>query len=84
MGNYDSTDPADQSRKGWLTSILELGAWLGALLSGFMAEALSRKYGILIATGMLLLFKSLYAKSFRCLGRDIIGLKRLLTFYAQI
>lgn len=54
MGNYDSTDPADQSRKGWLTSILELGAWLGALLSGFMAEALSRKYGILIATGMLL------------------------------
>ncbi|TGO30501.1 hypothetical protein BPAE_0005g00970 [Botrytis paeoniae] len=55
MGNYDSTDPADQSRKGWLTSILELGAWLGALLSGFMAEASSRKYGILIATAVFII-----------------------------
>ncbi|KAF7897308.1 hypothetical protein EAF00_005536 [Botryotinia globosa] len=55
MGNYDSIDPADQSRKGWLTSILELGAWLGALLSGFMAEALSRKYGILIATAVFII-----------------------------
>ena len=52
MGHYDSANPADQSRKGWLTSILELGAWFGTLLSGFMAEAASRKYGILIATGM--------------------------------
>ncbi|KAF7879398.1 hypothetical protein EAF04_000594 [Stromatinia cepivora] len=55
MGNYDSTDPADQSRKGWLTSILELGAWIGSLLSGFMAEAATRKYGILIATAVLIL-----------------------------
>ncbi|TGO42451.1 hypothetical protein BHYA_0008g00410 [Botrytis hyacinthi] len=55
MGDYDSTDPADQSKKGWLTSILELGAWLGALLSGFMAEALSRKYGILIATAVFII-----------------------------
>lgn len=52
MGNYAGNDPANQSRKGWLTSILELGAWIGTLLSGFMAEAASRKYGILIATGM--------------------------------
>ena len=30
MGAYDPTDPtADQTKKGWLTSILELGAWLG-------------------------------------------------------
>lgn len=50
MGDYDSKNPADQSRKGWLTSILELGAWLGTLLSGFMAETASRKYGIIIAT----------------------------------
>ncbi len=50
MGNYDSNDPADQTRKGWLTSILELGAWFGALMSGFLAESLSRKYGILVAT----------------------------------
>ncbi len=50
MGNFDSTDSADQTRKGWLTSILELGAWVGTLLSGFLAEAISRKYGILVAT----------------------------------
>jgi MFS family permease len=50
MGEYDPVDPnADQTKKGWLTSILELGAWLGTLLSGFLAEAISRKYGILVA-----------------------------------
>lgn len=51
MGEYNPFDPdADQSKKGWLTAILELGAWLGALLSGFVAEYLSRKYGIILAT----------------------------------
>ncbi len=55
MGNFDSTDPADQTRKGWLTSILELGAWFGTLLSGFMAEAISRKYGILVATTVFII-----------------------------
>ena len=55
MGNYDSNDPADQTRKGWLTSILELGAWFGTLLSGFLAETASRKYGILIASGVFIL-----------------------------
>jgi MFS family permease len=54
MGEYDSNRPEDQSRKGWLTSILELGAWVGALLSGFMAEAISRKYGILVASGVFI------------------------------
>jgi MFS family permease len=55
MGNYDTDRPEDQSRKGWLTSILELGAWLGCLLSGFMAEVFSRKRGILFATGVFIL-----------------------------
>lgn len=39
---------SDQSKKGWLTAILELGAWIGTLYSGFLAEILSRKYAILI------------------------------------
>ncbi|CAH0047202.1 unnamed protein product [Clonostachys solani] len=39
------------SLKGWLTAILELGAWFGALSSGILAEVLSRKYGILVVTG---------------------------------
>jgi MFS family permease len=55
MGDYDSILAADQSRKGWLTSILELGAWIGTLLSGFLAEAVGRKRGILIATGIFVL-----------------------------
>lgn len=55
MGNYDTSLPEDQTRKGWLTSILELGAWLGTLLSGFLAETLSRKYGILTATGVFII-----------------------------
>lgn len=51
MGDYT----IDQTKKGWLTSILELGAWLGTLLSGFLAEALSRKYGVLVATAVFCL-----------------------------
>jgi len=50
MGTYDNSIASDQSKKGWLTSILELGAWVGTLLSGFMAEVIGRKYGILVAT----------------------------------
>ncbi|KAL2132687.1 hypothetical protein VTI74DRAFT_3526 [Chaetomium olivicolor] len=51
MGEYTT----DQTKKGWLTSILELGAWLGTLLSGFLAEALSRKYGVLVASAVFML-----------------------------
>lgn len=40
--------------RGWLTAILELGAWLGAILSGFVAEVFSRKYGVLIATSFFI------------------------------
>ncbi|KAF2230855.1 general substrate transporter [Viridothelium virens] len=39
---------SDSTKLGWLTSILELGAWIGTLYSGFLAEILSRKYAILI------------------------------------
>lgn len=50
MGEYDPLDPnASQTKKGWLTAILELGAWFGTLFSGFLAETFSRKYGIIVA-----------------------------------
>jgi sugar porter (SP) family MFS transporter len=56
MGAYDPIDPtADQTKKGWLTAILELGAWIGTLLSGFLAESISRKYGVLVATTVFML-----------------------------
>ncbi|KFA78275.1 hypothetical protein S40288_02619, partial [Stachybotrys chartarum IBT 40288] len=45
----------DPTLRGWMTAILELGAWFGALLSGFMAEVFSRKYGVLIATSFFIL-----------------------------
>ncbi|KAL2823164.1 general substrate transporter [Aspergillus cavernicola] len=37
----------NQTKKGWLTSILELGAWFGALYSGPLCERYSRKFTIL-------------------------------------
>ncbi|KAI9057302.1 general substrate transporter [Trametes sanguinea] len=35
--------------KGWLVSILELGAWFGVLCTGYLADKLSRKYTIVLA-----------------------------------
>jgi MFS family permease len=51
MGVYVS----NQTKKGWLTSILELGAWFGTLYSGFLAEIISRKYAILVNTAIFIL-----------------------------
>jgi len=51
MGVYTS----NQTKKGWLTSILELGAWVGCLYSGFLAEILSRKYAILVNTAIFII-----------------------------
>lgn len=56
MGEYDPFDAsADQTKKGWLTAILELGAWIGTLMSGFIAETISRKYGVLVAVSVFVL-----------------------------
>ncbi|PCH42530.1 general substrate transporter [Wolfiporia cocos MD-104 SS10] len=35
--------------KGWLVSVLELGAWFGVLCTGTLADKLSRKYCIVLA-----------------------------------
>lgn len=51
MGNYTT----DQTKKGWLTSIFELGAWLGTIYSGFLAEIFSRKYAILVNTAIFII-----------------------------
>jgi MFS family permease len=56
MGEYDPFDPAaDQTKKGWLTAILELGAWLGTLLSAPVAEIISRKYTIIVGSCIFIL-----------------------------
>ncbi|TFK81254.1 general substrate transporter [Polyporus arcularius HHB13444] len=38
--------------KGWLVSILELGAWFGVLCTGYLADKLSRKYTIVLAVAV--------------------------------
>jgi len=62
MGNYvhpDAANPGslawDSSKQGWLVAILELGAWLGTMYSGFLAEILSRKYAILVNVSIFIL-----------------------------
>ncbi|CAA7267023.1 unnamed protein product [Cyclocybe aegerita] len=39
----------DAGKKGWLVAILELGAWAGVLMTGYLADKLSRKYTIVLA-----------------------------------
>jgi MFS family permease len=84
MGEYDPLDPdQDQTKKGWLTSILELGAWLGTLLSGFMAESLSRKYGILVATSVFMLGVVIQSTAITA-GYQAILAGRFITFVSPI
>jgi predicted MFS family arabinose efflux permease len=74
MGEYDPFDPnASQTKKGWLTSILELGAWVGTLLSSFMAETLSRKYGILVACCVFILGVVVQATAIQAGPSAILG-----------
>ncbi|KAF9030975.1 general substrate transporter [Hymenopellis radicata] len=52
MHNFQETmgDAVTNSgKKGWLVAILELGAWVGVLMTGYFADKLSRKYTILLA-----------------------------------
>lgn len=79
MGDYAPLDPnADQTKKGWLTAILELGAWIGTLLSGFLAEVLSRKYGILVACVVFVLGVVIQATAVSA-GPDAILAGRFIT-----
>jgi MFS family permease len=58
MGDYiedQQTLTWNSSKQGWLVSILELGAWLGTMYSGFLAEILSRKYAILVNVAVFII-----------------------------
>lgn len=39
---------ASASRQGWLTSILQLGGWLGSITCGLICEIYSRKYSLFV------------------------------------
>lgn len=75
MGEYTT----DQTKKGWLTAILELGAWLGTLLSGFLAETLSRKYGVLVACAVFMVGVVIQATA-QTVGPNAILAGRFITY----
>ena len=50
--NFGSKFPdvyTDPVLKGWVVAVLQLGAWLGALINGPLANKISRKYSITVA-----------------------------------
>ncbi|TVY94267.1 MFS glucose transporter [Lachnellula willkommii] len=51
MENFQAHFPTltGSSIQGWLVASLELGAWAGALLNGYLADRISRKYSMLVA-----------------------------------
>ena len=63
----------DQTKKGWLTSIFELGAWFGCLYSGFLAETLSRKYAIILNVGIFVI-----GVIVQCMGVTAAGAQAIL------
>ena len=75
MGSYTE----DSSKMGWLVSILELGAWLGTLYSGFLAEIISRKYAILVNTAIFILGVVIQATAITGTGHNSILAGRFIT-----
>lgn len=50
--NFGSKFPrvyTDPTLKGWVVGVLQLGAWLGALINGPLADKISRKYSLTVA-----------------------------------
>ena len=75
MGSYVSVP----SKKGWLTSILELGAWLGTLYAGFLAEIISRKYAILVNVGIFIVGVIIQTTAVTASGANSILAGRFIT-----
>jgi MFS family permease len=69
------TDPV---LKGWVVSVLQLGAWLGALINGPLANKISRKYSITVAAFLFALGSALcggaQSVTYLFVGRIIAGL----------
>ncbi|KAK0343666.1 hypothetical protein LTR59_014727 [Friedmanniomyces endolithicus] len=69
----------NQTNKGWLTSILELGAWVGTIYSGFLAEIFSRKYAILMNTCIFIIGVVIQATAVTSAGHSSILAGRFIT-----
>jgi MFS family permease len=82
MGNYiedQETLKWDESKQGWLVAILELGAWLGCMYSGFLAEILSRKYAILVNVAIFIVGVVIQTTAIVGNGHDSILAGRFVT-----
>lgn len=58
MNSFERLFPgiaADPSAQGWLTSILQLGGWFGAITSGISCEIFSRKRTIFLGAMWIIL-----------------------------
>jgi MFS family permease len=75
MGDYVD----NKTKMGWLTSILELGAWFGAITSGFVAESLSRKYAILVNVSIFIIGVVVQATAIVGVGHNSILGGRFVT-----
>ncbi|KAF2000296.1 general substrate transporter [Amniculicola lignicola CBS 123094] len=82
MGNYiedQETLKWNESKQGWLVAILELGAWLGCMYSGFLAEILSRKYAILVNVAVFIIGVVIQTTAIVGNGHDSILAGRFVT-----
>jgi len=71
-------DAVDANLKGWLVAVLELGAWLGVLITGPIADRISRKYTIVFAVvifiiGVIVQTAAFHAASIYA-GRFVTGI----------
>ncbi|CAI6336047.1 unnamed protein product [Periconia digitata] len=76
MGNYIEdfeTLEYNSSKQGWLVAILELGAWLGTMYSGFLAEILSRKYAVLVNVAIFIIGVVVQTTSIQAGHNAILG-----------
>ncbi|KAI8371962.1 general substrate transporter [Choanephora cucurbitarum] len=59
MDDFVNRFPLNSTQTGFMVSILELGAWVGAWIIGYFADRISRKYSIILATVIFLLGSSI-------------------------
>ncbi|ORZ16972.1 general substrate transporter [Absidia repens] len=78
MENFKQRFPMTPMENGFVVSILELGAWLGSFLIAYLADAISRKYSIAVASIFFLIGSALQAGAQQVIhlliGRFIAGL----------
>ncbi|OZJ05111.1 hypothetical protein BZG36_01380 [Bifiguratus adelaidae] len=78
MQFFEAKFPLSASDKGFIVAILELGCWFGALCCGYLADRLSRKYTIVMASCIFLVGTALQtgaqSRSYLYAGRFIAGL----------